>query len=193
MVRSATDTRDRILVTARNLLSTHGFAGTSLHDILSAVGITKGAFYHYFKSKEALGESVLEQAIAEYHHLAQAIQSEAPGPQTLQRWLNLVIQQNTAWQWLNCRLLTRLTIECAELNPAMQNRLRTFWRWYQGFYETLLAAGVGPETTAEDISAMARSLICCLFGALWLDRCVSSHNDLPRIAEIQLRQLLKST
>lgn len=178
-------------MTARNLISSHGFGGTSLHDILSAVGITKGAFYHYFKSKESLCETILEQAIDEYHHLAEAIQDDSAGPDSLKRWLTLIIQQNTEGQWLNCRLLTRLTIECGELNPAMQNRLRTFWRWYQSFYETLLRRSVDTDRLSDDdIALEARSLICCLFGALWLDRCVSTKNDLSRIAEVQLRLLL---
>jgi AcrR family transcriptional regulator len=179
------------LTTARNLFSSHGFGGTSLQDILGAVGITKGAFYHYFKSKEALCEIILEQAIAEYHHLAEAIQDDIADPDSLKRWLTLLVQQNTSGQWLNCRLLTRLTIECADLNPVMQNRLRTFWRWYQSFYETLLSRSLGPQTNPEDIPALARSLICCLFGALWLDRCVASKDDLTHVAEVQLRQLLK--
>lgn len=191
MVRTATDTRERVITTARNLFSSHGFHGTSLHDILGAVGITKGAFYHYFNSKEILCEIILEQAIAEYHHLALAIQEDAPGPDSLRRWLALISEQNAAGQWLNCRLLTRLTVECAELNPAMQNRLRTFWRWYQSFYETLLSRSLGPEANSNDIPVMARSLICCLFGALWLDRCVTSKDDLTHVAEVQLRQLLK--
>lgn len=191
MIRTATDTRERIIITSRNLFSSHGFHGTSLHDILGAVGITKGAFYHYFSSKETLCEIILEQAVAEYHQLAEAVQKDTPGPDSLRRWLTLISEQNTAGHWLNCRLLTRLTVECSELNPAMQNRLRTFWRWYQSFYETLLSRSLGPRTNPEDIPALARSLICCLFGALWLDRCVASKDDLTHVAEVQLRQLLK--
>jgi AcrR family transcriptional regulator len=191
MVRTATDTRERVLTTARNLFSSHGYNGTSLQDILGAVGITKGAFYHYFKSKEALCEIILEEAIEEYHHLAEAIQDDIADPESLKRWLTLIIQQNTAGQWLNCRLLTRLTIECAEMNPMMQNRLRTFWRWYQSFYETLIRRSQSADDIEDDdTSVLARSLICCLFGAIWLDRCLSTKDDLSRVAEVQLRQLL---
>jgi AcrR family transcriptional regulator len=192
MVRKATDTRERVLTTARNLFSSHGVDGTSLQDILDAVGITKGAFYHYFKSKETLCEIILDQAIEEYHHLAEAIQDDIAEPESLKRWLLLIIQQNTAGHWLNCRLLTRLTIECAQLNPGMQDRLGTFWRWYQSFYETLLRRSLGEGgANDEDIPVLARSLICCMFGALWLDRCVDSKYDLSRVAEAQFRQFMK--
>lgn len=191
MVRKATDTRERILTTARNLFSSHGFDGTSLNDIIGAVGITKGAFYHYFKSKEALCEIILEQAIDEYHQLAEAVQNDIAEPESLERWLTLIIQQNASGQWLNCRLLTRLTIECSELNPIMQNRLRTFWRWYQSFYETLLRRSLfAQEEAGEDISVLSRSLLCCMFGAIWLDRCVSTKDDLARVAEVQIRRIL---
>lgn len=191
MVRNATDTRLRVLTAARNLFSSHGYNGTSLFDILDAVGITKGAFYYYFKGKEALCETVLEQAIEECHHLAEVVENAAAEPDNLNRWLMLIIQQNAEGQWLNFRLLTRLTIECAELNLASQDRLSAFWQWYQGFYETLLRRSLGQSGADEDIPALARSLICSLFGALWLDRCAASKDDLTHVAQVQLRRLLK--
>jgi AcrR family transcriptional regulator len=190
MVRHPTDTRDRIVQTARNLFSSYGFGGTSLHDILSAVGITKGAFYHYFKSKEALGEIVLDQAVAEHHHAAQALQEELVGPDSLRRWLTLITEQNTSGQWLNGRLLTRMTIECLQLSPGMQSRLRTFWRWYQNFYETLLRRSLGATFPHEQVPVLARHLICSQFGAIWLDRCVRPKDDPRRAIAMLLDSLL---
>ena len=191
MVRSATDTRRRVLATARNLFSSHGYNGTSLSDLLDAVGITKGAFYYYFKGKDTLCQVVLEQAVEEFHPLAKAA-AETAGPDSLSRWLTLIVQQAAEGQWLNFRLLTRLTIECADLPPVCQEQLVSFWQWYQGFFETLLRQSLGPGRANDpDVPVLARSLLCSLFGALWLDRCVASTTDLAHVADLQLRQLLK--
>lgn len=52
------DTRTRILETAFRLFRQRGFAATSVADLCAASGVTKGAFFHHFASKEALGVAV---------------------------------------------------------------------------------------------------------------------------------------
>ncbi|MCJ8053167.1 TetR/AcrR family transcriptional regulator [Shinella curvata] len=47
--------RTRLLEAARDLIRAKGFAGTSVDDLCKAANVTKGAFFHHFSSKEALG------------------------------------------------------------------------------------------------------------------------------------------
>ena len=49
------DARTRLLEAARDLIRAKGFAATSVDDLCRAAGVTKGAFFHHFDSKEALG------------------------------------------------------------------------------------------------------------------------------------------
>jgi AcrR family transcriptional regulator len=58
-------TRQHILAVATEAFLAHGYAGTSLSDLISAAGITKGAFYHHFPSKEALAVEVVRARQAE--------------------------------------------------------------------------------------------------------------------------------
>ncbi|MBB2200907.1 TetR family transcriptional regulator [Gluconacetobacter tumulisoli] len=55
------DVRQHILDTARPILGCKGFSAVGLTEILCAAGVPKGSFYHYFASKEAFGEALLEQ------------------------------------------------------------------------------------------------------------------------------------
>lgn len=48
------DTRDRIIRTSAALFADQGYHGTGLTEILQAVGIGKGGFYHHISSKSAL-------------------------------------------------------------------------------------------------------------------------------------------
>jgi AcrR family transcriptional regulator len=48
--RSAAQTR--ILIAALNLFADHGVSGTSLQMIADALGVTKAAVYHQFKTKD---------------------------------------------------------------------------------------------------------------------------------------------
>ncbi|MCX7384301.1 MAG: TetR/AcrR family transcriptional regulator [Alphaproteobacteria bacterium] len=47
--------RDRLLLAAFGLIRGKGFSATSVDDLCTAAGVTKGAFFHHFASKEALG------------------------------------------------------------------------------------------------------------------------------------------
>jgi len=52
--------RDRLLEAAVELVREQGFAGTSVEQLCNEAGVTKGAFFHHFPSKEALGVAVTE-------------------------------------------------------------------------------------------------------------------------------------
>ncbi|MEZ5934792.1 MAG: TetR/AcrR family transcriptional regulator [Alphaproteobacteria bacterium] len=47
-------TRDALLAAARNLFGRQGYAETSLDEIVTTAGVTKGALYHYFSNKQQL-------------------------------------------------------------------------------------------------------------------------------------------
>ncbi|MDJ0750048.1 MAG: TetR/AcrR family transcriptional regulator [Woeseiaceae bacterium] len=49
------DARTRLLDAALLVIREKGFSGTSVDDLCAAAGVSKGAFFHHFESKEALG------------------------------------------------------------------------------------------------------------------------------------------
>jgi TetR/AcrR family transcriptional regulator, transcriptional repressor for nem operon len=49
------DARTRLLEAARDVIRSQGFAASSVDDLCKAAGVTKGAFFHNFENKEALG------------------------------------------------------------------------------------------------------------------------------------------
>lgn len=49
------DARRALLDASHALVRKHGWAATSVDDLCTAAGVTKGAFFHHFASKEALG------------------------------------------------------------------------------------------------------------------------------------------
>ncbi|MGL4406716.1 MAG: TetR/AcrR family transcriptional regulator, partial [Notoacmeibacter sp.] len=48
-------TQDKILNAALKLVRQKGFGATRIDDICAEAGVTKGAFFHHFKDKEAMG------------------------------------------------------------------------------------------------------------------------------------------
>jgi len=129
MARTATNTKARILQMARNLYSTHGCEGTTLEDILTAAGITKGAFYHYFKSKESLCETIIEQVAEDYRQLAMTLDSDAEPIDRLREMIMKLARLNASGEWVNCRLIVRLSVDSHETQPQIQQKLRDFWQY----------------------------------------------------------------
>jgi TetR/AcrR family transcriptional regulator, transcriptional repressor for nem operon len=54
------EARARLIEAARSLVRRKGFAATSVDDLCAAAGVTKGAFFHHFASKEALGVALVD-------------------------------------------------------------------------------------------------------------------------------------
>ena len=51
-------TKDIIITTAARLFSVHGYENTSVQEIIDTVGVSKGAFYHHFTSKDDILEAI---------------------------------------------------------------------------------------------------------------------------------------
>ena len=58
-------TRRAILDRARHLFATKGYAATSTEEIISELGITRGALYHQFKDKIGVFKAVIVEAYSE--------------------------------------------------------------------------------------------------------------------------------
>ncbi len=67
------DTKQNILQTAKGIILAKGYAAVGLSEILSAAGVPKGSFYHYFKSKEDFGVALLESYLEEHREFLQVI------------------------------------------------------------------------------------------------------------------------
>lgn len=75
--------RDKLLEAAVKLIRAKGYGATSVDELCREAGVTKGAFFHHFPSKEALGVATAAYwsqstggffAEAPYHHLADPLE-----------------------------------------------------------------------------------------------------------------------
>jgi AcrR family transcriptional regulator len=92
----AETTRGRLIEVAAELFGTRGYEATSIEDVLEQAGVSKGALYHHFSSKEALFEAVYVEGENEcMTKIAEAAMSAADPISGLrvgcQTWLDLVM------------------------------------------------------------------------------------------------------
>jgi TetR/AcrR family transcriptional regulator, transcriptional repressor for nem operon len=147
-------TREKLLQAAFHEIYRQGFQGTSLDIILTKAGVTKGALYHHFPDKAALGHAVVEEVV---HGLL------------LERWLGVLERQPgdsiTALQGmlkhraaeltahevqLGCPL-NNLAQEMSPLDEPFRRRVSaTFDSWIDGFAR-VLARGQVEGTVRKDV------------------------------------------
>lgn len=73
IVKDYEERRKEILDITEKLFITKGYSKTTINDILKEVGIAKGTFYHYFKSKEEVLDSMINRMVENEYKVARSI------------------------------------------------------------------------------------------------------------------------
>ena len=73
IVKSADERRMEIIKTAERLFTEKGFAGTSVESIIREIGVAKGTFYYYFKSKEEVLKAIVDLKLDEIVTMADQV------------------------------------------------------------------------------------------------------------------------
>lgn len=79
VVKNPDDRQAEILDAARALFFEHGYEAASVQQIIDRIGISKGAFYHHFDSKEALLDRLVTHMAAEGAESARLAAEQAEG------------------------------------------------------------------------------------------------------------------
>lgn len=92
MPRDGSATREKILEVAQQLALEYGFGGMSIDQVIGAAGITKGAFFHHFKSKNELAQAILDRYVKMDDELLHDLMGRAEklSPDPLQQYLIFV-------------------------------------------------------------------------------------------------------
>ncbi len=117
--------RQHILATGRSIIMGKGYSGVGLNEILSAAGVPKGSFYHYFKSKELFGKAMLEDYVDGYLAELDAMLAPdgSPGLARLMRyWDSWLLLVDDGCAGSNC-LVVKLSGEVADMSEAMREVL----------------------------------------------------------------------
>lgn len=163
------DVRGNILATGQRIMAGKGFSAVGLNEILATAGVPKGSFYHYFGSKEAFGEAMLEAYFEEYLADMDATLAQ-PGLTMAQRLLNYWQVWQASQSFYDCQgkcLAVKLGAEVADLSEAMRLALKRGTAGIVGRLAGAIEAGVaeGSLTIDGDVEDTAHSLYQLWLGA----------------------------
>lgn len=169
-VRNPDHTRELLLDAAEREIHLHGFQGASLARLLAETGLTKGAFYHHFPSKQALGYAIVEERL---NQMITGMWIE-PLRQHTNPLLGMIAVIREASEQLGDELvrmgcpLNNLAQEMSPIDEGFRQRIaRVYDRWHRSIVEGLLRGqGAGLVRTDIDCDAVARFIIASIEGAL---------------------------
>ena len=95
--------RAEIVDGAWQLFRAHGYDGTTVTAIIDHLGVAKGTFYHYFKSKEQVLDAVVERLSTEAHDTLRPIVEEPGVPAAAK--LNRFMAASRRWRLANRELV----------------------------------------------------------------------------------------
>ena len=113
------NTRDKILDSAKRLFEHKGYHETSMDDIVEASGLSKGAIYGYFDSKEALFESLQEKDYSELLERAEKLLAdEGPAKSKLERIADIYFLSHDSPSREQCRMSLQFSAASLSMRPV---------------------------------------------------------------------------
>ncbi len=163
-------TQERLLDAAQQLMLAKGFVATTVDEICEAAGVTKGSFFHYFKSKEDLGKVVLER----FCQVRLQLMQESPSQKKkdpLERvygWVDFAIEMSKSPMAKNGCLLGNFAQELSDTHPAMRSLCaQRFTEWAVLLKQELDEAKVKHLPKSRlDTESLAEHFIAIIEGAL---------------------------
>jgi TetR/AcrR family transcriptional repressor of nem operon len=139
----AADTRERIL--AQMFLDIHknGFQGLRADKVIAEMDVTKGALYHYFANKQAIGTAVIDEIIRpNYLHFYRELDRWEGDPiDKLQAHLQFLASKASAEDIsLGCPL-NNLVQEMSPIDEAFRLRMKSIVDTIHGSIATAIARG----------------------------------------------------
>ncbi len=160
------ETRSHILDVAGELFAERGYDATSVARICARAGVTKGAFYHHFDSKQAVFLELRDRWLAPLEaQLALPRGEDEPLPQLLQQVANLVKEIFAAEGEQQRRQVFLELLSAARHDPTILPALLTPLQKYREAFEQLISTGIRAGTLRRvDRELVAQILVTLGFG-----------------------------
>jgi AcrR family transcriptional regulator len=191
--RKGQETRQLIIERSSRLFEQQGFAATSLSQLVTSTGMTRGAFYFHFESKEALATAIVEAQVRRWPAMLAQVRQDEPDP--LRGLLLLAFRAAFAVQSDPIvRAANRLLRERAQLH----RRLPETFPWWTNTVEQFLGEAAAQGELKDlshlvppayvlshpDDAAAGRRGLAELMVAAWVGYQLAAGTDANRLADL---------
>lgn len=169
IMQCTVDTHEHLLAIGETLSLRLGFNGMGLSELLATAGVPKGSFYHYFRSKEAFGEAMLQRYFEHYDAEMQRLFSDGRSDvrHQLLSYYAQAISYHCRSECHNACLAVKLSAEVSDLSEPMRHALEIGTAKVIGHLQQAIERGIGEGSLSTDMSptTMAETLYSLWLGA----------------------------
>ncbi|OZB74531.1 MAG: TetR family transcriptional regulator [Halothiobacillus sp. 14-55-98] len=188
-------TREKILHAAAAEIHRQGFQAASIAHILASTGLTKGALYHHFPSKQVLGLAVVDEVIRSglEERLFSPLREANDPLDTLLAYMDRRIRDLTddAFE-LGCPL-NNLVQEMSPVNEAFKTQLDQILQTWQSVIEQTLITGQAQNRIRQEVDCEATAMfIVSAWEGCWGMAKNRQSAQTFRLCMAQLRQFVLS-
>lgn len=158
--------RDAFVDAAQRLIASKGYEAMSIQDVLGEVGASRGAFYHYFDSKQALLDAVVERMVEDATAAVRPL-VEDPGLSATEK-LQGLFSGIASWKTERMELmLAVLRVWLSDGNALVRERFRhSVVVTFTPVLTTVVEQGIADRSfTVTYPEHVARVLVSLLLGA----------------------------
>ncbi len=174
-MNTPSDTRDRILATARELFHGRSYSDVGIKEICDIAKVQKGSFYHFFPSKRDLAMAVIDDMADDWAHgfVAEAFDRNLPPMERLDYMVDAAYYWQKAAKDLEGRmpgcLFGNLALEVSTRDEVLRAKLNAVFDKAAGrFRETLEQAVESGAIAPLNTEATASAMLAFLEGVILL-------------------------
>ena len=194
-MRDPDRTRERILAKSGVLFNTQGYKATSISDITTATGFTKGAIYRHFKNKSVLEKETLFYLSAiMFERLRGRIKSAATAGEKMRTVFRYFESYITNPEVKGGCPLLNVAIEADDAHPLLRKEAVKILDILRDSVIAILKNGIKYNQIKKetDPEFYASVIIASLEGAIMMSKLRGNNDDIQRVAkhlELQLRTI----
>lgn len=154
----------RILDATGTVVRTRGFSG-GLRGMMDAIGMTRGAVYHHFGSKDRLLVKTLEDIFEANRKLWTERLGDLRGPQRIARMLDLYLSEIHAGDVEGGCAIPSVLSDLSRVDPVLRKPFETYYAW--------LIDEISAHIDEENARTRASGVLAAAFGGLATARAVA--------------------
>ena len=184
---------EQILQAAETLFSSKGYHGTSMNDIVKESGLSKGAIYGHFRSKEQLFQALQErQLAATLDQIKLVFSPDDSAVEKMWTAADAVFNPICDCPKEVCRMSLEFMIEASRMK-SLQPGLESRYSKIHSFISELIDEGINKGEFRQDIDAdtLASILFAALDGLSLHWATTSKAFDMQKIKETMITSILK--
>jgi TetR/AcrR family transcriptional repressor of nem operon len=193
MPATKTDTRQIILDAAQRLVAQKGYMAVGLNEILAEAGVPKGSFYHWFDSKDAFGNAMMQRYFDGYLSAIDGIAADkdkSSAEHLMQYWRKFYDTQVVDNGQGRC-LVVKLGAEVSDLSESMRMVLKVGTTGIVDRLEQMIVKGLAEGSVSVEASPRdtAEALYDAWLGASVMAKIHRSPDYLDRVMATTRRVL----